>query len=88
MYAEDMRADRTRDVQPFLYTTRDRLEDIKQVLYGISEALGNAGFYPPPQGANQAEKPVENNVRQQLDDTISRIHETAATIREQVGRLT
>lgn len=88
MYAEETRATRVSD-QPFLYVTRDRLEDIKQTLYGISEALGNAGFYPPPQGAStSADKPTENNVRQQLDDTISRIYETAGSIRDQVGRLT
>lgn len=75
---------------PFLATIDNRLSDIKQVLYDISERLNAGGFYPPPTPAMSADKApaAENNLRHSIDDNLTRVYDTALSIKEQVDRLT
>lgn len=72
----------------FLSATFNRLDDVKQVLYGINERLNASGFYAGPAVApKEKAPPAENNQRAAIDEVIERLAETAASIREQVNRL-
>jgi hypothetical protein len=72
----------------FLESTNTRLSDTLQILYGVTEMLNVAGFYPPPSASSKGEAPnVENNIRHNIDDTLDRLAEAARTIKEQVQRL-
>lgn len=75
---------------PFLATVDNRLSDIKQVLYGISEKLNAGGFYPPPTPAPSGDNapPAENTLRHSIDANLTRMYDTALSIKEQVDRLT
>lgn len=83
-YAQDAPA----TAETFLGDTAYRLNDIKQILYGISERLSTAGFYPPPQPTSSDNaKPAESNVRHEISDQLGQIYETANTIRAQLEKL-
>ena len=73
----------------FLNELNGGLNDIKQILYGVSERLAQAGFYPNPSAAGGEQvKPDESNVRSEIQREVWRLHETALAIKQQVDRLT
>lgn len=84
---------RPRDAEPslrpdtFLGSLQSQLNDTKQILYGVTERLNQAGFYPNPQSTGEASKPIEATIRSEITNQIDLLRETALMVKQQVDRI-